>query len=87
MMHLIERIARAIETNEDDSGQQSANIAVEYRRATTQEQYLLDRVFIALCGYSLKTLIEGRPAPMVHIAAAYDTLLGVPSRTPQDASL
>jgi len=38
----------------------------EYITATDEAKKAIDRVFIALCGWSLKTLIEGQEATITY---------------------
>jgi hypothetical protein len=58
-MNLIEKVFEEISTDEDNSDTQSEIMEREYLEATVNQRKAIDRVFIALCGWSLKTLIEG----------------------------
>jgi hypothetical protein len=50
-------------TTDSDGGDKQAKILQnEYMAATVDQQKAIDRIFIALCGWSLKTLIEGHEA-------------------------
>ena len=62
-MDLIERIGQELDTDRDDTARQAERLEWEYRHATEDEQKAVDRIFIALCGWSLRTLIDGRESP------------------------
>jgi hypothetical protein len=49
-------------TDGDGNEKQAEILKNEYETATVDQQKAIDRVFIALCGWSLKTLIEGHEA-------------------------
>jgi hypothetical protein len=53
---LINRIVDAIQTDEDSD---SENLKERYLSCTPEEQKAVDRVFIALCGWSLRTMMNG----------------------------
>lgn len=57
-MDLINRVLEAIETDEDGDERQSERIERIYSEADEATQKTVNNIFIALCGYSLKTLIE-----------------------------
>jgi hypothetical protein len=59
-MTVVEKVLAAIET---DTHAASWTVAQEYQRASLLEQRTLDRVFIALCGWSLRTLLQDGPMP------------------------
>jgi hypothetical protein len=61
-MNLIERIYEEMTTDSDSNDKQAEILKNEYTTATVDQQKAIDRVFIALCGWSLKTLIEGHAA-------------------------
>jgi hypothetical protein len=61
-MNLIQKIFEEITTDDEGDDKQSTILKNEYREATVDQQKTIDRVFIALCGWSLKTLIEGHEA-------------------------
>ena len=61
-MNLIEKVFEEISTDADGNGEQAQIMENEYMDATVDQQKAIDRVFIALCGWSLKTLIEGHEA-------------------------
>jgi hypothetical protein len=61
-MNLIEKIYEEISTDGDGDDRQAEILHDEYIKATVDQQKAIDRVFIALCGWSLKTLIEGHEA-------------------------
>jgi hypothetical protein len=61
-MNLIEKIYEEMTTDSDGNNKQAEILQNEYMDATTDQQKAIDRVFIALCGWSLKTLIEGHKA-------------------------
>lgn len=57
-MDLIERIQRAMECDEEDSGKQSRLLADTYNEASSEAKKVADDLFISLCGWSLDTLIN-----------------------------
>jgi hypothetical protein len=61
-MNLIEKIYEEMTTDSDSDDNQAEILQNEYMKATVDQQKAIDRVFIALCGWSLKTLIEGEEA-------------------------
>jgi hypothetical protein len=61
-MDLIEKIYEEMSTDSDGNDKQAEILQNEYTAATVDQQKAIDRVFIALCGWSLKTLIEGHEA-------------------------
>ena len=61
-MNLIESIYEEMTTDSDSNDRQAEILYDEYIKATVDQQKAIDRVFIALCGWSLKTLIEGHKA-------------------------
>ena len=61
-MNLIEKIYEEMATDSDGNDRQAEILQNEYTAATVDQQKAIDRVFIALCGWSLKTLIEGHEA-------------------------
>ena len=61
-MNIIEKIYEEISTDSDGNDKQAEILQNEYMKAMVDQQKAIDRVFIALCGWSLKTLIEGHEA-------------------------
>jgi hypothetical protein len=61
-MNLIDKIHCAISSDEDGTDKQAQILENEYMDATEDQKKAIDRVFIALCGWSLKTLLEGEDA-------------------------
>jgi hypothetical protein len=61
-MNLIEKIFEEMSTDSDANDNQAETLQNVYKEATVDQQKAIDRVFIALCGWSLKTLIEGHEA-------------------------
>jgi hypothetical protein len=61
-MNLIEKVFEAMSTDGDGNDKQAQYMENEYMDATEDQKNAIDRVFIALCGWSLKTLIEGHEA-------------------------
>jgi hypothetical protein len=59
-MNLIEKIYEAMTTDGDGNDKQAEILEQEYMDATPEEKKAIDRVFIALCGWSLKALLEGK---------------------------
>lgn len=53
--NLVAQVARAILSDDDDQSEQLAEV---YLTGTEAQKDALDRAFICLCGWSLKTLIE-----------------------------
>ena len=61
-MNLIEKVYNEMSTDADGNEKQAQIMENEYGDATEDQKKAIDRVFIALCGWSLKTLIEGHEA-------------------------
>jgi len=61
-MNLIEKVYNEMSTDADGNEKQAQIMEDEYVDATEDQKKAIDRVFIALCGWSLKTLIEGHEA-------------------------
>ena len=58
----IEKVFEEMSTDVDGNEKQAEIMEQEYMDATEDQKKAIDRVFIALCGWSLKTLIEGYEA-------------------------
>ena len=58
-MNLIEKVFEEMSTDADGNEKQAEIMEQEYIDATEDQKKVIDRVFIALCGWTLKTLIEG----------------------------
>jgi hypothetical protein len=61
-MNLIEKVYNEMSTDADGNEKQAQIMENEYMDATEDQKMAIDRVFIALCGWSLKTFIEGQEA-------------------------
>jgi hypothetical protein len=61
-MNLIEKVYNEMSTDADGNEKQAQIAKYEYMHATIDQQKAIDRVFIALCGWSLRTLIKGHKA-------------------------
>lgn len=61
-MNLIQKVYEEMSGDADGNDKQAQIMENEYMDATEDQQKAIDRVFIALCGWSLKTLIEGHEA-------------------------
>jgi hypothetical protein len=61
-MNLIQKIYEEMTTDDSGDDKQSEILKNEYFHATEDQQKAIDKVFIALCGWSLKTIIEGPEA-------------------------
>ena len=61
-MNLIEKVFEEMSTDADGNEKQAEIMEQEYMDATVDQQKAIDRVFIALCGWSLRTLIKGHKA-------------------------
>jgi hypothetical protein len=61
-MNLIEKVFEEMSTDADGNEKQAQIMENEYMDATEDQKKAIDRVFIALCGWSLKTIIEGHEA-------------------------
>ena len=61
-MNLIEKVYNEMSTDADGNEKQAQIMEDEYMEASEDQKKAIDRVFIALCGWSLKTLIEGHEA-------------------------
>ena len=59
---VIQKVFDAMVTDSDGNDKQSEILQNEYMAASIDQQKAIDRIFIALCGSSLKTLIEGHEA-------------------------
>jgi hypothetical protein len=60
--NIIEKVYEAMSTDTDGNSKQAGILENEYQTASVDQQKAIDRAFIALCGWSLKTLIEGHEA-------------------------
>lgn len=58
-MNLIEQVLEAMQTDDENSDKQSRILKRDYEAATAAQRLAIDNAFICLCGWSLKTLIEG----------------------------
>ena len=61
-MNLIEKVYEEMSSDADGNEKQAEIMEQEYTDATEDQKKAIDRVFIALCGWSLKTLLEGHRA-------------------------
>jgi hypothetical protein len=61
-MNIIEKVFEEMSTDADGNDKQAEILKNEYKHASLDQQKAIDRVFIALCGWSLKTLIKGHKA-------------------------
>ena len=61
-MNLIEKVYNEMSTDADGNEKQAAIMEDEHMDVAEDQKKAIDRVFIALCGWSLKTLIEGHEA-------------------------
>jgi hypothetical protein len=61
-MNLIQKVFEEMSTDADGNDKQAEILKNEYMEATENQQKAIDRVFIALCGWSLKTLLKGHKA-------------------------
>jgi hypothetical protein len=55
---LLDRVQEAMLTDDEDREKQSGYLADCYNEASEEEQQRIDACFIALCGWSLKTLMN-----------------------------
>lgn len=55
---LIDRIWLAMSTDDEDRDKQSQYLEDEYNKASEESKKAIDMCFIALCGWSLKTMLE-----------------------------
>lgn len=55
--NIIKRVSDLMQTDDANTDKQSAIVIRKYKNASESERDLLDGVFIALCGYSLDTII------------------------------
>jgi hypothetical protein len=56
-MNIIEKVFEEMSTDADGNDKQAEILKEEYMKATEDQQKAIDRVFIALCGWSLRTLL------------------------------
>ena len=61
-MNLIEKVFEEMSTDGDGNEAEAEIMERQYLNATEDQQKAIDRVFIALCGWSLRTLIKGHKA-------------------------
>ena len=61
-MNIIEKVFEAMSTDADGNEKQAEILKNEYMTATVDEQKAIDRVFIALYSWSLRTLLKGHKA-------------------------
>ena len=61
-MNIIEKVFEEMSTDVDGNDKQAAILKEEYMKAAQDQQKAIDRVFIALCGWSLRTLLKGHKA-------------------------
>ena len=59
---LIEKVYAEMSTDADGNEKEARIMEQEYTNATEDQKKAIDRVFIVMCGWSLKTLIEGHEA-------------------------
>ena len=57
-MSLIDRVQEEMLADDEDREKQSDYLKEAYEDASENEKKAIDRCFIALCGWSLKTLLE-----------------------------
>jgi hypothetical protein len=57
MPNLIESIVEAIESDDANREKQSARLVALYENSTTEMKAAIDCAFVALCGWSVATLI------------------------------
>ena len=57
-MTLYEKIQEAMDTDDVSIEECSEGLEEVYRCATPNEKLMIDRCFINLCGWSIKTLLE-----------------------------
>ena len=57
-MNIVEKILESIETDDSNTESESETIQLLYESATDKEKQKIDMIFISLCGWSLKTLIN-----------------------------
>ena len=58
METLIDKIQEAMLTDDEDREKESAYLEREYTEASEAEKKRIDMCFIALCGWSLETLLK-----------------------------
>ena len=58
MNTLIDKIQDALLSDDDDREEQSEYLTEAYKAASQESKEAIDKCFIALCGWSLKSLIE-----------------------------
>jgi hypothetical protein len=61
-MNIIEKVYKEMSTDADRDERQAEILEQEYMSALEDQQKAIDRVFIALCGWSLRTLIKDHKA-------------------------
>jgi len=70
-MNVIDRIARAIDTDDEDTNDQSERLIAAYLSANDAGRELVDTIFACLCGWKLSTLLsrEEEDAEAPHLAS------------------
>tara|TARA_R100001463_G_scaffold70799_3_gene124484 strand:+ start:1001 stop:1180 length:180 start_codon:yes stop_codon:yes gene_type:complete len=58
METLIEKLEHEMLTDDEPMSKKSARLERTYTSASDTEKKLIDDIFITICGYSLKTLIN-----------------------------
>ena len=58
MPTLIDKIQEEMLSDDEDREEQSEELAAAYQQASDEAKEAIDRSFIALCGWSLKTLLR-----------------------------
>jgi hypothetical protein len=63
-VNIIEKIRAAMDDDDDNLDKQSEILLADYAAADDTGKALIDAALVCVCGWSLKTLIEGRPDPV-----------------------
>jgi len=59
-MNLMEKVHKAILEDGVSDHRQAARLAWEYEHSTEAEQRAIDRIFVCVCGWELRTLLTSR---------------------------
>ena len=57
--HLIEKIFEEMSTDGDADERQAERLVRLYQESSQKEKELIDQVMMCICGWTMKTLIEG----------------------------
>jgi hypothetical protein len=68
-MNLVEKIFEQMELDDDDWEEQSEILLETWREASEDRRRVIDEVLVALCGWTMKSLIRMTPKRSLNKAA------------------